>query len=184
MAPLVQNGDSCVFHRRGPRPTANILWSKFLTSDRLRASENGQIYQFQTNCSFKKDGRCLHELPEVRRSGSEQERFLLAGRPRGHAPAGLRHAGFVHVRRFCSDAFDAGRWESHRPFGGSRSGTNGLEGVKPIRLVYSAIMIPLLELHGCTVSAGQSGLPSRLVSFQELNHSAIFFCFFSLLLHS
>lgn len=79
--------------------------------------------QISTNCSCQKDAG--------RRSGSEPERLLLAGR---------QAAVCAHVHRFCSDGSDAGRWESHRPFGASRSGTNGLEGVKPISPVCCAVM--------------------------------------------
>lgn len=46
-----------------------------------------------------------------------------------------------HIQYVCLDALYAGRWESHRPFGRSRSGTNGLRGVGLIRLVYCAVMI-------------------------------------------
>lgn len=47
----------------------------------------------------------------------------------------------------CRFAFDAGRWESHWPFGGSWSGSNWLEGVRLIRLVYSAVRISCQSYH-------------------------------------
>lgn len=52
-----------------------------------------------------------------------------------------------HIQYVCLDASYAGRWDSHQPFGGSWSGTNGLRGVGLIRLVYSAVMI---AGQGCT----------------------------------
>lgn len=51
---------------------------------------------------------------------------------------------FVHicqVQCVCSDAFNAGWGESRWPFDGSSIGTNGLQGVRLIRLLYCAVMI-------------------------------------------
>lgn len=51
---------------------------------------------------------------------------------------------FVHicqVQCVCSNAFNAGWGESRWPFDGSSIGTNGLQGVRLIRLLYCAVMI-------------------------------------------